>query len=175
MNEVSVALRVATAADVPNLAGVQLRSALAGFAHIFPESIPKPTQADLEQEWAALVADPDQTVLLGEVAGSAIGAVVFGVNADQRFPVDAVLLKLYLQPEHMGRGIGSSLHHRAVADLADAGHRKAMLWVLERNLIARRMYERRGWVLQPWSRSDFPGSGILELGYTLELGYSSAI
>lgn len=175
MNERSVAVRVATAADIPNLAGVQLRSALAGFAHIFPESIPKPTQAELEHEWAALVADPHQTVLLGEVATAAVGAVAFGINADQRFPVDATLLKLYVRPEHTGRGIGSSLYQRAVADLTDAGHRNVMLWVLERNLIARRMYERRGWRLRPWSRSDFPGSGILELGYTLELGYSSAI
>jgi GNAT superfamily N-acetyltransferase len=175
MSERSVALRVATAADVPNLAGVQLRSALAGFAHIFPESIPKPAQADLEQEWAALVADCDQTVLFAESAGTAVGAVAFGNNTDQRFPSDAVLLKLYVLPEHAGRGIGSALHDQAIADLADAGHRSALLWVLERNLIARRMYVRRGWVLRPWSRTDFPGSGILELGYTLELAYSSAI
>ena len=175
MSERSVALRAATAADVPNLAGVQLRSALAGFAHIFPESIPKPTQADLEQEWAALVADCELTVLLSETAGTVVGAVAFGNNTDQRFPSDSVLLKLYVLPEDAGRGIGSTLHDRAVSELADAGNRSVLLWVLERNLIARRMYERRGWVLRPWSRTDFPGSGILELGYTLELDYSSAI
>lgn len=175
MNERSVELRVATAADVPNLAGVQLRSALAGFLHIFPESIPKPIHADLEQEWAALVADCDRTVMLAETAGTVVGAVAFGNNTDQRFLSDSVLLKLYVLPEYAGRGIGSTLHDRAIADLTDEGHHSALLWVLERNLIARRMYERRGWVLRPWSRTDFPGSGILELGYTLELGYSSAI
>lgn len=168
-------IRVATAADVPNLAGVQLRSALAGFAHIFPESIPKPTQIDLEQEWSALVADSERSILLAEGADTIVGAVAFGSNSDQRFASDAVLLKLYLLPEHAGRGIGSSLYDRAISDLAAAGHRNVFLWVLERNLIARRMYERRGWVLQPWSRTDFPGSGILELGYTLELDYSSAM
>ncbi len=170
-----MALRAAAAADVPNLAGVQLRSALAGFAHVFPRSIPEPTQADLEEEWAGLVGDGERTVLLAELDDVAVGGVVFGSDADQRFPTDAVLLKLYLLPEFFGRGIGSTLHDRAVTELAGAGHRQARLWVLERNLIARRMYEHRGWVLEPWSRSDFPGSGILELGYTLRLVHSSAI
>ncbi|MCP3997302.1 MAG: GNAT family N-acetyltransferase [bacterium] len=175
MNERGLVIRVATAADIPNLAGVQLRSALAGFEHIFPESIPKPTQIDLEHEWAELVADIERTVLLAETAGTVVGAVAFGSNSDQRFASDAVLLKLYLLPESAGRGIGSSLYDRAISDLTAAGHHEVFLWVLERNLIARRMYERRGWLLQPWSRTDFPGSGILELGYTLELDYSSAM
>ena len=175
MSNGSVALRAATAADIPNLAGVQLRSALAGFVHIFPKSIPKPTQGALEKEWAGLMGDATRTLLLAEVDGVAAGAVVFGADADPRFPSDAVLLKLYVRPEYANRGLGTALYDRAISDFTAAGHRKARLWVLERNLIARRMYERRGWVLEPWSRTDFPGSGILELGYTLELGYSSAM
>ena len=67
------------------------------------------------------------------------------------------------------------MHDEALADLRSRGFQRVRLWVLERNLVARRMYERRGWRLQPWSRIDWPGSGILELGYSLELDYSSAM
>lgn len=169
MNSGSVAIKIAAPADIPSLAGVQLRSALAGFAHIFPASIPKPTQVDLECEWETLVAGETHTVLCAEVDSVVAGAVVFGSDSDERFPSDAVLLKLYVPPEYSGRGLGGTLHDRAVADLASAGFSRARLWVLERNLVARRMYERRGWQLEPWSRTDWPGSGIIELGYSLEL------
>jgi GNAT superfamily N-acetyltransferase len=95
--------------------------------------------------------------------------VVFGKDKSAVAGADGVLLKLYVVPEHGGQGIGRVLHDRAVAGLTSAGHRTARLWVLERNLVARRMYERHGWRLEPRSRSDFPGSGILEVGYSLVL------
>ena len=175
MNSGSMVIRVATAADVPDLANVQLRSALAGFAHIFPESIPKPTQQSLATEWAELVDSEDMSVLLAADDGNVVGVVSYGPDLTPRRGTDSVLLKLYVVPEHFGRGIGSHLYDRAIGDLAGSGYTKVRLWVLEQNLTARRMYERRGWRLQPWSRSDWPGSGILELGYSLDLNYSPAI
>ncbi|MDJ0663064.1 MAG: GNAT family N-acetyltransferase [Acidimicrobiia bacterium] len=168
-------IREATAADVPHVARVQLRSALAGFAHIFPESIPKPTEAGLEPEWAALVASEDTSVVLAEDHGDVVGVVAYGPDPLPRRGTDSVLRKLYVVPEQFGNGIGTQLYERAITDLAGAGYTRVRLWVLEQNLTARRMYERRGWRLQPWSRSDWPGSGILELGYTLDLDYSSAM
>ncbi len=176
MAEPVVTLTVATTADTSNLAGVQLSSALAGFRHIFPDSIPKPTMAELEVEWRGLLEDPGRTVVMASLSGDAVGAVVYGRDYSDEMGTDSVLLKLYVSPAGAGRGIGSRLHDRAVGDLRAAGFSRARLWVLERNIIARRMYERRGWKLEPWSRTDWPGSGILELGYSLDvIGYSSAI
>ena len=162
-------LRSATAADVRDLAGVQLRSALAGFSHIFPASIPKPTQPGLEEEWRVLLEDPSRAIFVAVVGSEPIAAVVYGEDVDGRYPTDAVLLKLYVDPAHAGKGIGSALHDHAIGAMQATGLTRVRLWVLERNLVARRMYERRGWTLEPWSRSDFPGSGILELGYSLYL------
>jgi len=175
MNSGSVVIRIATTADIPSLAGVQLRSALAGFAHIYPESIPKPTQQSLEEEWSGLLAHPNLAIVVATVDGETVGAAAFGADTIDAYGTDAVLLKLYLSPEYAGKGIGGLLHDRAIADLVEAGHQRVRLWVLERNILARRMYERRGWRLQHWSRSDFPGSGILEVGYVLELPHSSAM
>ena len=158
-----------------NLARVQLGSALAGFAHIFPESIPKPTLQELEAEWAGLLAASDRSVIVAEAQDEAVGIVAYGSDRETRFGTDCVLLKLYVVPEHGGLGVGGHLYDAAVAGLRSSGFTRVRLWVLERNLVARRMYERRGWRLQPWSRSDWPGSGILELGYSLDLDYSSAM
>ena len=164
-----VAYRLATIDDTADLAGVQLHSALAGFSHIFPPSIPKPTQESLEEEWSAALARPDRTILVALGDDEVCGAVVWGADDDPDFDTDCVLAKLYVHPDWFGAGIGGALHDRAIADLAAAGHTTARLWVLERNLMARRMYERRGWRLRPWFRTDWPGSGILEVGYTLDL------
>lgn len=162
-------LRPAVAADLSDLARVQLRSALAGFAHIFPESIPKPTQSSLEAEWGEALADEGQSILVAEVDGVVAGVVVVGRRECHRAGADCMLRKLYVDPAFSQRGVGSLLHDRAVAELRTAGCTRIHLWVLERNIVARRMYTDRGWKLQPWARSDWPGSGILELCYTLDL------
>ncbi len=175
MNDKGVTLRAATQADTSSLAGVQLRSALAGFSHIFPSSIPKPTLHDLEAEWAAILADEAITVFVADQGATPVGVAVYGPDPEPGFATDGYFRKLYVLPEESGRGIGSTLHDHAIADLAGDGFTRIRLWVLERNLVARRMYERRGWKLQPWCRSDWPGSGILELGYALEIDYSSAM
>lgn len=154
--------------DVATMAGVQLSSALSGFAHIFPAELPKPTQAGLEQEWRAIVADTTQIALIGDVSGEPAGVVVFA-SSNACGSSGCALRKLYVTPEYRERGIGSALHDRAVAGLRSLGCTTAHLWVLERNITARRMYERRGWKLRHWTRSDWPGTGILELCYTREL------
>jgi GNAT superfamily N-acetyltransferase len=163
-----VILRTATLDDVANLAGVELRSALAGYAHIFPDSVPKPTQASLEERWRQVVSDSDRTVVLATVDDTAVGFVVYGPDTSD-LPADGVLRKLYVLPDHSGHGLGSVLHDHAIRELRAAGFVKARLWVLERNTVAREMYERRGWKLESWTQTDWPGTGVIEVGYSLEL------
>lgn len=163
----AVRVRAAAPTDVPALARVQLRAALTGFAHIFPESVPKPTQSGLEPEWARLVADSSRTVLAAVDNGFVVAGVVFG-----EYPALAPagwghLAKLYVLPEASGHGIGSMLHDVAVERLRAAGHQDLWLWVLEGNDRARGIYERRGWEAQPERRTDWPGSGVFEMGYAL--------
>ena len=169
MLESAVRVRAAVVADVPELARVQLEAALTGFAHIFPESVPKPTQAELEREWAPLVVDGIKTVLAAISKEAIVAGVAFG-----EYPALAPagwghLAKLYVLPEASGRGIGANLHDVAVEQMRVAGYRDVWLWVLEGNERARGMYERRGWRAQSERRTDWPGSGVNEMGYALRL------
>ncbi len=165
----AVRIRAATAADIPDLAGVQLRSALAGFAHIFPDSIPKPTQPELEDEWAVLVARSDRTILAATIEELIVATVVFGSDDDTDKETDCMLLKLYVDPDFFGQGVGTTLYDEAINALRGQGYSRARLWVLEENTSARTMYERRGWEQRPWVRSDWPGSGVNEVGYVMDL------
>lgn len=164
-----IQIRPVTNADIPGLAGVQLRSALAGFSHIFPETLPKPTQRELEEEWAALVTDAEKVVLAATVDGEMVAVTAFGPDVEPDKGTEGILLKIYVDPARFGQGIGSALHERAVAWFRTQDYSMVRLWVLEANTLARQMYERRGWKRRPWVRSDWPGSDINEIGYVLDL------
>lgn len=165
----AVQVRAAVPADVPDLARVQLSAALTGFAHIFPESVPKPTQPELEDEWGPLVTDANRTVLAVVVDAELIACVVFGEYPTLAPPGWGHLAKLYVAPEAWGQGIGSRLHDLAVEQLSAAGYQNLWLWVLEGNDRARAMYERRGWTARSERRTDWPGSDVYEMGYELRL------
>ena len=166
---VDIRIRVAAPSDVPQLVAVQLESALAAFAHIFPASVPKPRRADLEVEWQALVTGSAHRVLVAEISGVAVAAAVFGADAELAPPGHGLLAKLYVLPDYFGKGIGSALYDAAIEQMRQDGWQKLWLWVLEGNLVARRMYERRGWAAQEQRRTEWPGSGVYEMGYSLEL------
>lgn len=169
--EGEVRLRAATTSDAWAVGEVQLESALAGFAHIFPDSVAKPTLEDLAAEWAQLLSDPNRVAVVAEVDGLIVGAVCFGTDAELAPEGYGHLGKLYVRPQYAGCGIGGQLHDVAVAQLRASGHDAVWLWVLEGNTLARAMYERRGWVARAdQRRTDWPGSGVFEMGYELELG-----
>jgi ribosomal protein S18 acetylase RimI-like enzyme len=171
--EPAVRVRAAVSADVPALAHVQLRAALIGFAHIFPELVPKPTQGELEDEWAPLMSDPSKTVLAAISEDVVVAGVAFGDYPGLAPAGWGHLAKLYVMPEASGNGIGATLHDIAVGRLRAAGYRDLWLWVLEANARARGMYERRGWMAQSERRTDWPDSGVFEMGYALQLPQSS--
>lgn len=164
-----IRIRTAGSSDIGLLARVQLQAALTGFAHIFPDSVAKPTEAALHLEWAPLVGDPTKTVLTAVKAERIIAGVAFGDFPELAPAGCGHVAKLYVLPEAWGSGVGTLLYDMAVNQLQEAGYRELWLWVLEGNARARGMYERRGWVPQTERRTDWPGSGVYEMGYALSL------
>ncbi|WP_042374277.1 GNAT family N-acetyltransferase [Streptacidiphilus neutrinimicus] len=73
---------------------------------------------------------------------------------------------LYVHPDAWFTGAGSALLHAATHRLAEDGMHSLSLWVLERNVQARRFYERHGW--RPDGARDelrFGGALVQELRY----------
>ena len=56
------------------------------------------------------------------------------------------LAMLYLTRDHVGRGVGRTLHDRVLDALRAASYTRATLWVLEANARGRGFYEHLGWV-----------------------------
>jgi GNAT superfamily N-acetyltransferase len=154
-----VDLRPASFADVEVCLGVQRRSAIVGYAHIFDQArFPFPDEV-VRAEWVARLAGEDQ-VLLAEVGGEIVGTV--SANPPR-------LEALFVVPEKWGNGVAVGLHDAALGRIGASGWLAAELDVMVDNLRARRFYERHGW--EPdgrGTRSPFPPYPKL-LGYRRDL------
>lgn len=110
----------------------------------------------LEMHRLALEAPPaEYRMWLAEEDGRAIGFAVTGksedADADER---TAEVFAIYLDPDHVGTGVGRRLFSHAVDDLRSRGFRSATLWVMETNEAARRFYEVAGWTLDGAATSE---------------------
>jgi GNAT superfamily N-acetyltransferase len=164
-----VLIRRASLADAAAIGSVWLRAALAGYAGIFPPEAPKPTAADLTERCRQSIIEgpPGATVL---VACRGPGEAVTGTVAAVPDPDGAYrgyLRRLYVDPDHWGRGIGRRLHDAIVDHLRAGGSGIAALWVLEENVRARSMYERWTWRATPARRTAYPG--VAEVRYVRTL------
>lgn len=67
---------------------------------------------------------------------------------------DSELMRLYLEPALIGRGVGSLLLEKAEAALRESGFESYHLYVHIRNMRGRRFYERKGLVAVPGKETD---------------------
>ena len=96
------------------------------------------------------------------------GACCIGASRDADQPESGEIVAIYLLEEYRGCGIGRALMLTALEELKAMGFEKALLWVLERNVRARRFYEKCGF--SPDGASKDSGLGDEE-----EIRYSADI
>ena len=146
------------------------RAALVGYDGIFPPSAPQPTSEALAERSRQAIATQgfNTLVLVACTAGpdrTVVGTI--GALPDPDEGTRAQLVRLYVDPDNWGRGIGRRLHDQALVHLQAAGYRVAVLWVLEANVRALAMYERWGWRATPGRHTQLPG--VDEVCYLLVL------
>ena len=90
--------------------------------------------------------------LVAEVAGDVIGMVAFGTQGDH-----FVVWKLYVLPEHHGKGIGSRLMEAVVERARDYGHTRITVAYPDGNSYAERFHRAHGFVE---SHREPSGSGL---------------
>jgi GNAT superfamily N-acetyltransferase len=165
----NVLIRPATLDDVVPMGTLWLRAALAGYEGIFPPDAPKPTATELTERWRqAIGRGPSAIAALVACHGSR-DAVVGTVAAEIKpgGPYMAQVGRLYVDPDHWGRGIGRRLHDDVLEHLRAGGQGVVALWVLEGNARARSMYERWGWRSTADRQTVYPG--VDEIRYLRDL------
>lgn len=156
-------IAVAACADAAVIAALHRATITVAYRGYFPGS-PPPTIAELEALWAARLADPTAVALVARHDGRPVGSVM--ACADPEF-AEGEIVGLHVLPAVWGMRIGSALHDAALGVLSERGYLTAGLWVIAANDRARRMYERRGWIVRQGVERD--PYGVTEVRYRKDL------
>lgn len=159
---------MADLALAPVLAELHLRTAIAGYGHIFPAEALPPTIEEVLAQWEHWLG-PDRAkgrrAFVAHSGAAVVGVVLAG--PDPAAPDLGHLARFYVTPNLWGGGIGRELYRAAMDHLRAAGFEAATLWVLERNERARSWYERLGWQPTGERKPVYAPAGIEDLQYRI--------
>lgn len=112
---------------------------------------------------------------VAECAGQIVAFATVGHSRDvDGTPIIGELYALYVAPEAMNQGVGSTLISFGQKHLIDHNFTRATLWVLESNQRARRFYESKGWAADGLTRTEeIGGVAIPEVRYTITFNSQS--
>lgn len=138
-NEGAVVIRTATGDDLDGIVRVGHETWRATYE---PIAGPEYVQMGLAKWWTADAVIPGIRVgrtLVADDSGTVVGMASYGSQDDE-----LVLWKLYILPDHQGRGIGRRLLDEVVARASQLGHAELHVSYIEGNDQAGRFYERNG-------------------------------
>ncbi len=148
-------IRALTADDVDLYRAVRLR-ALAADPEAFESTYEQAVAFD-EDTWRSRLAGfagrPGQVFIAAMDDGEVAGMVGIGASTE---PADCVLWGMWVDADRRGAGLGRALIDAAVRWAAERDAATVTLWVMRANEGARGLYERYGFVEQPYSGDDAP-------------------
>ena len=138
-------LRAAQLGDEAAVAAVHVRSWQAGYRGVLPDAyLDSLDPADRAGRYTFGSTDPAVPFTMLAVSGDVVcGFLTTMPPAD---PEVGEIGALYVDPAWWRRGVGRLLMDEACTRLVDAGHREAVLWVLEGNVRGLAFYAELGWV-----------------------------
>jgi len=108
--------------------------------------------------------------LVGEIDGSVVAIATVGPYRDRPAGDMGELWMINVEPSSWGTGIATELLGVAVERLVGMNCAGAVLWVIDRNLRARRFYEKHGWRVDGESKAELVGDReIIEVRYAIAL------
>jgi ribosomal protein S18 acetylase RimI-like enzyme len=156
--------------DAEAIARIHVRSWQAAYRGLIPDDVLDGLSVQRRTEmWRGWLTGASRlAVWVAEQEGGRIaGFVSAGPSEDEAV---AEIQAIYVEPDRFGRGIGRALLSRAVDELRAGGHAEVVLWVLDGNDRARRLYERTGWRADGGTKVEvMEGVDLSQMRYRLEL------
>jgi GNAT superfamily N-acetyltransferase len=143
----AISLVAASPGDIASIARLHAQSWRNAYRGMLAdEYLDRHVVADRLEFWTARFANvaPDRRVVTQAISGGTLlGFVCVLLDAEPEW--GARLDNLHVSPESKGTGIGYTLFQAAREWIASVSPGTAMhLWCVERNLVARRFYDRQG-------------------------------
>ena len=169
-------IRRATPEDVLGISTVQVRSWQVAYRGQLPqEFLDRMAPERRLPVWEQFVTGMDWPrigTLVAVDGADVVGFVQFSPaqDADAEPGLTGEVNAIYALSSAWGTGVGRGLMSGAVAALAEAGYRRATLWVLGTNARARRFYEAAGWAPDGAEKEDtVAGVLVNEVRYARDL------
>jgi ribosomal protein S18 acetylase RimI-like enzyme len=147
----AIAVRRAVESDAAAIAAIHVRAWQAAYRGIVADEIlDGMTVERRERMWSELLAGgrdaPATTVTIAELDGAVAGfcTVATPSRDDDAAPGTAEIPAIYVDPDHMRRGVGAALLGAALEGLDQGGWGRVTLWVFAGNDAARAFYARFG-------------------------------
>jgi ribosomal protein S18 acetylase RimI-like enzyme len=165
-------IREALISDAESVARIHIDSWRHTYSGIMPQGLLESLSlAKRTEEWMERLNTSSRRNFVLEDNGVVCGWVSVGPARDTDLENDfGELYGIYVAPSHLGRSFGRQLCARAEAELSSEGKIYVCLWVLEKNMNARRFYERRGFRQDGATKSiNLGGADLPELRYVKNL------
>lgn len=144
MNEITI--RPVRPGDEETLARIYCESWRSGFADLITEEVMN-RYADYDRlvvRYRELLKDSSRHGYLLSVNGKSHCMAFWDVSRDETRPDYAELICIHSLPDNWGKGCGTAMMERIIADVKAAGYKKMMIWMFEENTRALRLYEKFG-------------------------------
>ena len=148
-------IRKATLRDAGKIAEIQVASWQAVYKGIFPDELLLSLSIDKRKKlWRRGIEEGRSQFYIWEADGDIQGFAELGPpqDADKELPNDTELFAIYLKPNLYGSGTGTRFWSEIERDFR--GHRIS-LWVLEKNQLGRKFYEKNGFTLDETAKKQF--------------------
>lgn len=139
-------IRYANANDAKSLGEIHSSSWKAAYKGIIPEKVLDNITAEKREKYfkKALSEELEEDAIIFE-GNKPAGFICIGKCRDKDKDASyGEICGLYLLPDHWHKGLGTKLINWGLAELKKRSYEKITLWVLEKNLSARRFYEKVG-------------------------------
>lgn len=163
-------IRQGSEADADRIAELHIHAWQWAFRDIFdPQYLDTMNAANRALLWRAALETPAMRVWLAERDGSLLGFAASNPSRDPGAGTSTGEIgSIYVRKEIAGSGIGGALLAWATKDLQARGFQPLTAWVLEKNVRARKFYEKHGWSADGEAKFEtIGGSKVRELRYAL--------
>ncbi|MEQ7124632.1 GNAT family N-acetyltransferase [Actinopolymorpha sp. B11F2] len=163
-------VRIAWAADAPDVARVQVRAWQSGYARIFPAGVLDALdEGAIAEQWRrSLTSPPDarHRLLVALEAGALVGFAATGPadDPDSDLLTEGAITTFHVDPDHTRAGHGSRLLQACADTLVADGFTRAVSWVFTADDILRQFLAAAGWAPDGAHRElDLTGDGTVRM------------
>lgn len=127
--------------NLEEISNIYTRSWKTAYREIVPQDY---LDALKENQWVGILSDNkyDSFVIIDK--DKYIGTSAVCDARDEQMSGYGEIVSLYLLPEYFGEGYAEPLFSYVINNLLEKGYSRIYLWVLERNIRARKFYEKYG-------------------------------